>query len=58
MQVTVTRGTFKGKSGKVIQVYRRKWVIHVEAIQREKANGTQVNIGLDPSKVLLVSFVD
>jgi large subunit ribosomal protein L26e len=52
-EVVVTRGTYKGKTGKVIQVYRRKWVIHVESIQREKANGTQVNIGLNASKVRL-----
>ncbi len=29
----------QGREGKVIQVYRRKWVIHVERITREKVNG-------------------
>jgi ribosomal protein uL24 len=38
-EVQVVRGTFKGREGKVIQVYRRKWVIHVERITREKVNG-------------------
>ena len=47
----MTRGTHKGKSGKVTQVYRRKWVIHIESLTREKANGAPVNIGLNPSKV-------
>jgi len=38
-EVMVVRGTFKGREGKVVQVYRRKWVIHVERITREKVNG-------------------
>jgi len=38
-EVQVVRGTFKGREGKVIQVYRRKWVIHVERLTREKVNG-------------------
>jgi len=38
-EVQVVRGTFKGREGKVIQVYRRKWVIHIERITREKVNG-------------------
>merc|ERR1712167_247367 len=32
----------KGQSGKVLTVYRRRWAIHVEKIQRDKKNGTQV----------------
>jgi large subunit ribosomal protein L26e len=41
-EVMVTRGTFKGREGKVVEVYRRKWVIHVERINREKVNGRRV----------------
>ena len=29
-EVSVVRGTYKGREGKVIQCYRKKWVIHVE----------------------------
>ncbi len=39
-EVSVVRGTFKGREGKVVQVYRKKFVIHVERITREKVNGT------------------
>lgn len=35
-EVQVVRGTFKGREGKFVQVYRRKWVIHIERITREK----------------------
>eukprot|EP01137_Pigoraptor_chileana_P015286 Opistho-2@71010 len=50
-EVTVTRGHYKGQSGKVVQVYRKKWVVHIERVTREKANGSTVNIGIHPSKV-------
>ena len=33
----VVRGHFKGQqTGKVVQVFRKKFVIHVERMQREK----------------------
>jgi len=38
-EVEIVRGTFKGRDGKVTDVYRKKYVIHVEKITREKANG-------------------
>ena len=55
-EVTVVRGSFKGRDGKVKTVYRRKWVIHVERVTRDKANGSTVNVGLDPSKVVLTKL--
>ncbi|KAL4667367.1 hypothetical protein H8959_006056 [Pygathrix nigripes] len=39
--------------GKVVQVYRKKYVIYIERVQREKANGTTVHIGIHPSKVVI-----
>ena len=36
------------------QVYRKKWVVHIERIQREKANGATVPVGVHPSKVWLI----
>ena len=39
-EVTIVRGFFNDRDGKVTQVYRRKYVIHVERATREKANGT------------------
>ena len=38
-EVHIVRGTYKGREGKVIQVYRKKWVIHVERVTRDKVNG-------------------
>lgn len=46
-------GHYKGQQvGKVVQVYRKKFVIYIERIQREKANGATVYVGIHPSKVL------
>ena len=39
-EVRVTRGSFKNREGKVVQVYRKKWVIHIANITRDKVNGT------------------
>ena len=56
-EVQVTRGHFKSQQvGKVMQVYRKKWVIHIERIQREKANGATVNVGIHPSKVEIIKL--
>ena len=55
-EVTVVRGSFKGREGKVVQVYRKKWVIHIERITREKVNGATVNVGVDPSKVVITKL--
>ena len=50
-EVKVKRGAFKGKEGKITACYRLKWVIHVDKIQREKANGASVAVGIHPSNV-------
>ena len=37
--MSVVRGLYKNREGKVTACYRKKYVIHVERITREKANG-------------------
>merc|ERR1712168_556877 len=56
-EVQVTRGHYKGQQvGKVVQVYRKKFCIYIERIQREKANGASVYVGIHPSKVCVVKL--
>ena len=50
-KVKVLRGNHKGKEGKVVEVYRKKWVIHIEGITTEKVNGSSAKVGIDASKV-------
>lgn len=53
----VVRGHYKSPQvGKVVQVYRKKYVVHIERIQREKVNGSAVNVGIHPSKVRSIIF--
>jgi ribosomal protein uL24 len=55
-EVTIVRGSFKNREGRVTQCYRKKFVIHVERVVREKANGASVNIGIHPSKVVITKL--
>jgi len=56
-EVMVVRGHYKSQQvGKVVQVYRKKYVIYIERIQREKANGTSVYVGIHPSNVVVVKL--
>jgi len=52
-EVIVTRGTYKGREGKVTSVYRLKYIIHIERVSREKVNGQSVPVGIHPSKVVI-----
>merc|ERR1712080_751132 len=56
-EVQVIRGHYKGQQvGKVVQCYRKKFVVYIERIQREKANGATVYVGIHPSKVSIVKL--
>ncbi|XP_027977218.1 60S ribosomal protein L26-like [Eumetopias jubatus] len=53
-EVQVVRGHYKGQQiGKVVQVHRKKYIIHIERVQLEKANSTTVHVGIHPSKVVI-----
>lgn len=53
----VVRGHYKGQQvGKIVQCYRKKFRVYIERIQREKANGATVNVGIHPSKVVIVKL--
>merc|ERR1712001_198064 len=56
-EVQVLRGHYKGQQvGKVVQCYRKKFVVYIERIQREKANGATVYVEIHPSKVSIVKL--
>ena len=58
-EVQIVRGSYKkarNATAKVIAVYRRKWVIHIEGVTREKANGQTVNVGIHPSKCVITKL--
>jgi large subunit ribosomal protein L26e len=55
-EVRIVRGKYKGREGKVTQVYRKKWVIHVDRVQRDKSNGSTSPIGIHPSNVVITTI--
>ena len=53
-EVQVVWGHYKGQQiGKVVHVYRKKYVIYIEQVQQEKANGTAVHVGIHPRNVVI-----
>lgn len=55
-EVLIVRGKYKGREGKVTQVYRKKWVIHVDRVHRDKSNGATASIGIHPSNVVITTI--
>ena len=56
-EVMVVRGHHKGQAvGKVSQVYRSKFCIHIERLTRDKANGMSVPVPIHPSNVRIVKL--
>jgi len=55
-EVMIVRGHYHDREGKVTQVYRKKWRIHIERVTRDKANGQTVPIGIHPSKVVITKL--
>lgn len=52
-KVQIAWGHYKGQQiGKVVQVYRKKYISYVEQVQWEKANGTTIHVGIHPHKVV------
>ena len=52
-EVKIVRGTNKGTTGKVSQVYRKRWCIHIEKLTKSKVNGATVRIPIHPSNVVI-----
>jgi len=48
-EVKILKGKGKNKIGKVVQVYRKKWCIHVDKVNRDKQNGQTVFLPIKPS---------
>lgn len=55
-EVIITRGTNKGREGKIVSVYRLKYVVHIERVTREKSNGQSVPLGIAPSKCVITKL--
>jgi len=55
-EVLITRGMYKTREGKVTACFRKKFVVYVERITREKANGATVNVGIPASSLTITKL--
>lgn len=55
-EVRVVRGSMKGREGKVTSCYRKKYIIQVDKMVREKANGQSVKLGVQPSNCVITKL--
>merc|ERR1719498_936067 len=55
-EVQVFTGVHKPRDGKVTTVYRKKYVIHIDHVNREKNNGASVMVGIAPSNVIITKL--
>ena len=54
--VKIMRGTYKGRSGKVQAVYRRRWCLYIEKLVKEKVNGQQAQLPIHSSNVEITAL--
>ena len=52
----ITRGSYKGREGRITSVYRKKWVVHVERVTKEKVNGASTSVGISPSNLSVIKL--
>jgi len=55
--VKIMRGKFKGKKGKINQVFTKKGVVAIEKIQRQKKDGTKINVFFNPSNLQIQELI-
>ncbi len=55
-EVIVTRGEFRKKTGKVVDVDLKNLKVYVEGIVRKKVNGTEVKVPLHPSNLMITKL--
>lgn len=55
-EVLIVRGMYKTREGKVTAVFRKKFVVHVERITRDKVNGAQVPVGIPASNLVITKL--
>ena len=55
-EVLITRGGFAKKKGKVLDVDLKRLKVTIDGINRKKADGTKVNVYIDPSNIQIHSL--
>ena len=54
--VEILRGSNKGTSGKINTVYRRKWCLYIEKIQKQSKKGGVIKVPVEASNVRITKL--
>eukprot|EP01086_Lenisia_limosa_P009024 TRINITY_DN31_c0_g1_i1.p1 TRINITY_DN31_c0_g1~~TRINITY_DN31_c0_g1_i1.p1 ORF type:complete len:127 (+),score=57.02 TRINITY_DN31_c0_g1_i1:261-641(+) len=57
-EVTIRCGSNKGKSGKVVEVYRKKYCVYIEGLSKDKKNGTPFKIPFNASNLTITKIAE
>jgi len=55
-EVLIVRGMYKTREGKSTACFRKKMVVHIERITREKMSGQQVPVGIQASNLVITKL--
>merc|ERR1711879_500815 len=55
-EVTIVRGKNKGNSGRVTDVYRKRWCLYIEGLQKNKPNGQPLRVPIDASNCVITKI--
>merc|ERR1719223_1898057 len=55
-EIKVVRGKSKDQTGKITQVYRKRFYVNVERVERNKCNKSTVPINLHPSNLVITKL--
>ena len=55
-KVMIVRGDKAKTEGIVTEVYRKKYVLHIQGVTIDKHNGSTANIGIQASKVVITDL--
>ncbi|PIN90164.1 50S ribosomal protein L24 [Candidatus Pacearchaeota archaeon CG10_big_fil_rev_8_21_14_0_10_32_14] len=55
-KVKIMRGKFKKKEGKIVGVLLKRSKVEVEGIQAKKRDGSNVNVRLEPSNLMIIEL--
>ena len=54
--VKVMRGSFKKKTGKILEVDMRRMKVYIDGMQRGKQDGSKVNVPFEPSNLMITEL--
>lgn len=55
-EVKIVRGNSKDTTGKVSQVYRKRWCIYIEKLNKQRINGATIRVPIHPSNVIITKL--